>query len=308
MPATGHPPDGRPAAPEAAPDAGARSDGPSVPRPDRHIVDQLIEERAPHLARSPTWPLVSALLKPLLSYRAARRLADGIAARPGVGALEDASTLLSLDVGAEGLEHVPATGRCLVLCNHPTGIADGIALFDALKTVRGDISFFANADALRVCPGLADVVIPVTWPAAKRTLGSSRATLARAREAIRAERAIVVFPAGALARRRGGAVRDPEWEHSAVALARSYDVPVIPAHLEGPWPFWFHLLDRCSQELRDVTLFHEFLNKAGRTYRVRFAPPVDPAALEGSHEAVTRRLKDFVETVLPATPDAAFDP
>ena len=43
-----------------------------------HIVDVLIEERAPKLSASPLWPLVRPPLYRLLDYRKARAMADAI--------------------------------------------------------------------------------------------------------------------------------------------------------------------------------------------------------------------------------------
>ncbi|WP_204317643.1 hypothetical protein, partial [Klebsiella aerogenes] len=57
-----------------------------------------------------------------------------------------------------------------------------------------------------------------------------------AKAAFEAERALVIFPAGRLARReRDGVLVDPPWMASALSLARKYDAPVVPLHLEGPW-------------------------------------------------------------------------
>src|SRR5690606_1961769 len=100
--------------------------------------------------------------------------------------LEYCSRLLDLEVSALCLERVPRTGRCVVVCNHPTGIADGVAVYDALKRVRDDVIFFANADALRVSPRLAETVIPVEWVESKRTREKTRATLQAAKAAFEA--------------------------------------------------------------------------------------------------------------------------
>src|SRR5207245_1643194 len=83
-------------------------------------------------------------------------------------------------------------------CRHPTGIADWIAVYDALKTVRRDLCFYANADAHRVSPRFGDVLIPVEWVEAKRNRQTARLTLEETRAAMEAERCLVVFPAGRL--------------------------------------------------------------------------------------------------------------
>ena len=148
----------------------------SPPVPNTHIVDVLIAERAPRLTRSAAWPMVRPLLYRLLDYNRARAMADAIGPLSGQGALDHVSNLLALKTETLNLDRLPATGRCLVVCNHPTGIADGLAVHDAIRTVRDDVIYFANADALRVSPRLAESVIPVEWVTAKRTREKTRAT------------------------------------------------------------------------------------------------------------------------------------
>jgi putative hemolysin len=279
----------------------------SAAPPAGHIVDVLIAERAPKLAASRLWPLVRPPLYGLLDYAKARRMADNIRPLPGQAGLDHVSRLLDLKVAVRGLERLPRAGRLVAVCNHPTGIADGIAVYDALKPLRPDICFYANADAMRVSPGLAEVLIPVEWVEAKRSRERTRVTLQRTREALEAERCLAIFPAGRLARRQpDGRLSDPPWAVSAVSVARKYGAPLLPIHVAGPWSTLFHLFHRISPELRDVTLFHELLNKQGREFAVTVGRPILPAALEGDAAEVTARLKAHVERGLAADPDAAF--
>ena len=272
-----------------------------------HIVDVLIAERAPRLTRSPAWPLVRPALYGLLDYAKARRMADAIGPMGGRQALDYVSDLLELTVETQNLNRLPATGRCLVICNHPTGIADGLAVHDALRTVRDDLIYFANADALRVSPRLSETVVPVEWVTAKRTREKTRATLQAAKEAFEAERCVVMFPAGRLARvGRDGLLTDPDWAATAASLARKYEAPVIPIHVAGPTSRLFHLFDRFSQELRDITLFHELLNKQGREFDLSVGLPIAPEQLDIDAAKATEALKSFVERSLAADPDAAF--
>jgi putative hemolysin len=281
--------------------------GLSVPAAPDHIVDVLIAERAPKLSRSAAWPLVRPLLYALLDYRKARRMADAIAPLPGRTALDHVSALLSVKVSARGLDRVPRKGRAVVVCNHPTGIADGIAVFDALKAIRPDICFYANSDAHRVCPRFDEVLIPVEWVEAKRTRDRTRMTLQLTREALEAERCLVIFPAGRLARRGpDGALADPPWMASAVSLARKYEAPVVPVHVTGPWSTLFHFFNRFSQELRDITLFHELLNKRGQRFGLTIGTPIRATALDGDAGEVTARLKAHIERELAHDPDRAF--
>ncbi|MEO0974514.1 MAG: 1-acyl-sn-glycerol-3-phosphate acyltransferase [Pseudomonadota bacterium] len=274
--------------------------------PSTHIIDQLLAERAPQLLGSPLWPALGPLRDAFFGYRKACRLAEAIAPLSGQKALDHVSELLHLKVRATGVEWVPTTGPCVVVANHPTGIADGIAVYDALKRTRSDICFFANADAQRICPRFDEVLIPIVWPATKRTVRSTKVALRMAREAIEGGQVLVIFAAGLMSKHIDGRLQDPPWESSAVALARKHAVPLVPVSVKGPYSFLFHLFHRISQELRDITLFHEFMNKAGRRYEVTIGAPVDVAALEASNEVLTKRLKHYVERVLPEAPQLAY--
>jgi len=275
----------------------------SLARSRDHIVDVLIAERAPNLAASPAWPLLRPLLYSFLDYGKARRMADAIAPLPGRAALEYVSDLLSVTVAASGLEHLPPTGRLIVICNHPTGIADGVAVYDALKAVRPDVCFYANSDAHRIAARFDEVLIPVEWVQAKRTRERTRETLMLTKEALEAERCLVIFPSGRLSRRQpDGLLADPPWASSAVSLARKYDAPVLPLHVAGPWSGLFHFFNRFSTELRDITLFHELLNKQGRAFSLTLGAPVAPDALVGEAADASLRLKHFVERELAGHP------
>lgn len=273
----------------------------------RHICDVLIAERAPRLTGSAGWPAIRPFLYALLGYGKARRMADAVASMAGAEALDYVSKLLALDVRILNADRIPQSGRCVIVSNHPTGIADGIAAYDAIRARRPDAIFFANADALRVSPRLGEVVIPVEWVTAKRTREKTRATLDAARRAFEEDRAVVLFPAGRLARIAGdGQLTDPEWSPTAASLARKYAAPVVPIHMAGPYSRLFHLFARFSPELRDITLFHEMLNKAGGTFRLTVGPTIPPERLDTDAARATYALKAYVERVLPGQPDASF--
>lgn len=272
-----------------------------------HIVDTLIAERAPRLSANPAWPALRPLLYRLLDYNKARRMADAIAPLSGRAALDHVAELLSVSVEAQGLDRIPAKGRVVLICNHPTSIADGVAVYEAVRPLRPDICFYANSDAHRVCSRFDEVLIPVEWVEAKRTRERTRLTLQLTKEAMEGERALAIFPAGRLARRGpDGRLVDPPWMSSAVSIARKYGAPIAPVHLAGPASTLFHFFNRFSSELRDITLFHELLNKRGGRFRMTVGPLVDPDMLPGDATQATEALKGYIEQVLPQHPDQPF--
>jgi putative hemolysin len=281
--------------------------------PQDHIVDVLIAERAPRLRASWVWPLVRPALYRALGYDAARAMMDAIAPMGGYAAMDYASALLHLDVRVTGAAHIPAQGRVCVIANHPTGLADGVAAYDAFKPIRPDICFFANSDAHRINPRLSDIFIPVEWVPEKRTRERTRLTLALANEAFAQERLLAIFPAGAISTPdKNRRLRDPLWQTTAVSLARKHRAPVLPVYMDGPWSKLFnrfHSLSKAvpfSKELRDITLFQELLNKAGRRFDVVIGPLIAPEALEGDAVKMTEALKAYIEQVLPDDHDRPF--
>jgi putative hemolysin len=268
--------------------------------PEPHIIDTLIAERAPRLTGSPLWPLVRLVVYRMLDYRNARRMAQTICHLGGRAALDHVSDLLALKVEAQGLENLPASGRVILLSNHPTGIGDGVAVYDAIKARRPDVVFYANADAHRVCGRFDEVLIPVEWVEEKRSRERMRLTLTMTREAMEAERALMIFPAGRLAMEdASGQLTDPPWMTSAVSLARKYGASIVPIHMTGPRSHLFHFFDKRWKEMRDITLFHELLNKKGRRFSLIVGAPINPEALPHDAGEATEALKRYVERVLP---------
>lgn len=274
-----------------------------------HIVDILIAERCPSFRKHWSWPAVRPVLYALLNYRKAREWADEIKPLPsGRACFELLGDKLQLDIRANGLERVPAKGRAVVISNHPTGLADGNAVLGALWKVRDDVEVMANADACRVNVRFAEVIIPVEWVMDKRSVAKTRETLRRAAAAFSAEKMLLVFPSGRLAEWKDGRLTDKQWFPTAVSLARKNDAPVIPLNMRARNSWLYYRLCDLNTELRDITLFHEVLNKQGSVFELTFGPPIPPEHLEGDPAAVTEKLRDYVETVLPVDPERPFEP
>lgn len=260
-------------------------------RVDPHIVDQLIDERSVRLSRHRLWPLVRPALLRFFHYREALRMCDDISRLSGRDALAHLSGLLELDLSVEGAENIPASGGFILAPNHPTGIADGIAVFDLLKDRRPDMAIFANRDAIRAAPGFRDVLIPVEWRAGEKSHAKSRDTLEETARAFAQQKAVVLFPSGRIAYWNDGALTERPWQNSVVALARRYGFPIVPANMTARNSGLFYLLSRFSTELRDITIFHEFLNKKRQPFSIVVGRPIPPQALAGDAAYVTARLQ-----------------
>jgi putative hemolysin len=187
--------------------------------------------------------------------------------------------------------------------NHPAGIADGIAVFDAISSVRDDVIFFANRDAVRAAPGLADIIIPVEWVDDKRTHERRKETVKSMVRAFRDQRLVVIFPSGRLAQPTLRGLKERPWQSTAMNLAIKYGPPVIPMHVRGRNSALYYLFYFLHQELKDMTLFRELFNKEGASYQITMSAPFDPREMMEAHgndlEHMTERLRRFVAEEMP---------
>lgn len=258
----------------------------------RDRIDPLIEERAPWLFR-PGYGRLTArrLLNNLLGYESTVAIGAGFTETPGPGIMDEMARRLARDVEATGLEHIPRQGAALIVANHPTGIGDGVMLWHALAPIRPDLFFYANADILRVLPQMDQVILPVEWRVEKRTLAKTRETMTLTRAAMEAGRIGAIFPSGRLAKRHGLRLHERPWMASAAMIARKFEVPVIPVNIRARNSLLFYLFDLVHPTLRDITLFHETLNKDRQPFRIAVGEPISPRALPAQSEDAIEVLK-----------------
>ena len=256
-------------------------------------IDPLIAERAPWLFTGrPQHEIARRALHRLLGYN--RTLAIGAALEhlPTPAIMASMAEMLARDVVATGVENLPREGPALVVANHPTGIADGIILWSILAPLRPDLFIYTNSDILRVLPQMADLIVPVEWRLEKRTHAKTRETMVQTKRAMEAGRLGVIFPSGRLAKRRGLRLHERDWMPSAAMIARKFDVPVIPVNIRARNSALFYLFDLIHPTLRDITLFHETLNKARQPYRVTVGRPIPAAHLPETSVEGIARLKE----------------
>lgn len=262
----------------------------------RHIVEILIAERAPKLMNRPRlFRAIRPLLYRILAYDAAVFLADNIQNMQGHKAFDMITDHIRPRVSVTGWENIPTQGRCIVIANHPTGLADGMAVFKALRQRRPHHMFLANADALRVLHKGEDIIIPVEWVQEKRSVAKARQTLMDVKAALKAEKCVVIFPSGRLADLTLMGLREKPWESSAAMLARKYKAPVIPLRIRARNSGLYYLFCRLNRELRDITLFHELLNKKGQGFDLRFGTPIPPSHLSKNADEATLMIRKIVE-------------
>lgn len=271
-----------------------------------HIVDTLIAERGEKIVHNPLWPVMRPFLYTLLRYAKAIEFANDIANMPGFQAFDYLSGILQLDINVRNGERIPAQGGFILVSNHPTGIADGVAVFDLLKNTRPDMMFFANRDAIRVNPRFAEIIIPVEWRDEHKSKLKARETLQLTTRAVQEQKATVLFPSGRIAYWANGRLNERPWKTSAVGLSRKYNLPILPVNMTARNSGLFYWFAKWSTELRDMTVFHELLNKKGDRFDFTVGNLIEPEQLSGDPVEVTAALERHTVHALATDGNAAF--
>ena len=182
---------------------------------------------------------------------------------------------VEVQVSDRDLERIPREGPAIVVCNHPFGAIEGIALAAVLARRRDDFRILANFLLGRM-PALRDLFLlvdPFDRP------GSVRANLRGMRRAIEwvgQGRLLATFPAGEVASLdlRSGRVVDPPWSPIIGRLARQTGAPIVPLFFSGRNGALFQLAGLVHPVLRTALLPRQMINKRGLTIDVRIGTPI----------------------------------
>ena len=190
-------------------------------------LEQQLRQRFPHWFRGRRATLARPLLRTIGRWSRFDEVADFLQAN---GHLRDfdfvQAALEHLQVRHEAdpaeLRRIPATGRLLIVANHPSGALDALALLQQVGRVRRDVKIIAN-DLLASLDGLGGLLLPVRILGGRPGAESLRAV----DQALHAEQCVIVFPAGEVARLGLRGVTDGRWRRGFLRFARATGAPVL---------------------------------------------------------------------------------
>ena len=178
---------------------------------------------------------------------------------------------LRYTVEAQDRARIPATGRLLVVANHPSGALDALALLDLVGGVRRDVRIVAN-DLLAQVEGLRELLLPV------RILGGkpSPDSLAAINLALQQEQCVIVFPAGEVSRLGSRGITDTRWRRGFLRFSRDSGAPVLPVRIEARNSALFYGASALSKPIGTALLAREMFKRSGRRIALRVGPLMTP--------------------------------
>ena len=162
-------------------------------------------------------------------------------------------------VGQVDRRNIPASGRVLIIANHPLGALDGLALLRLVGEIRPDVKIVGN-DLLMGFDGLKSLVLPVDNMGGK----TARQQLKAIMNCLHNEEAVIIFPAGEVSRLSPSGVKDQHWNHNYLKLAQKTNSPLLPVHIGGRNSMLFYTSSFLYRPLSTMQLANEMFRQRNR--------------------------------------------
>jgi len=195
------------------------------------------------------------------------------------GALEH----FEIDIKHYGLENVPKEKGCIVVCNHPLGGVDGIAIMKTVGERRGDIKAIVN-DVLMNIQNLKEMLVPVN------KFGTNEIENIRRLDHVFAQnQCVVIFPAGLVSRKNNGIIKDLEWKKSFVSKSIKYQLDIVPVYIDAKNSKFFYRLANLRKSLKikkNIEMFFlvdEVYKQKGKQINIVLGSPISWSSFTKEH-------------------------
>ena len=156
-----------------------------------HPIDEILEERCSNLMKNKIfWSFIRPIVFKIFKYHEAKKIVRDISKKSGFECFSYLTNFLQSNHNVQNIENVPKNGPIILAGNHPTGLTDGIVMFDVLKERRPDYTLYANSDMIKLAKGFEDIIIPVDWNEKNKSSEKSRIILKRTKDTLIKKKAL----------------------------------------------------------------------------------------------------------------------
>lgn len=225
-------------------------------------VEKMIREKYPKLKNNKV--IQSAIGKFANSVVHQEKINQFILEHSHLGSFEFIENILeelafSYTLSDQNIQNIPATGRVVIIANHPLGGLDALSLIQAISRVRKDIRIVAN-DFLTQVKALKPIIIEVN----NFKKGQSKESIKKIYETLNAEGAIIIFPAGEVSRATPKGIKDGEWQRSFLKFATRTSSPILPVFIGGKNSKTFYSVSALNKSLATLLLSNELFKQKGK--------------------------------------------
>ncbi len=160
--------------------------------------------------------------------------------------------------GDDIVAKIPKKGRCIVVCNHPYGMVEGVIIARILTEYRADTKIMANL-GLKLFKEIDDYFIFANPLKPKAPINTS--AIKQCFKHIENEGLLVVFPAGKVSSFQADKQRitDAEWNRIAIQIAVKKKASILPVFISGTNSKIFHKMGQIYYRFRLLMLAREMV-------------------------------------------------
>lgn len=167
-------------------------------------------------------------------------------------------------VSSNDIQNIPATGKVVIIANHPLGGLDALCLLKLIGMVRTDIKIVAN-DFLAGIDALNSLFIPID----NFKFRQSKKDIKAIYEALNNEEAIIIFPAGEVSRASAKGIKDPAWNKGFLNFAQHSNAPILPILIDGKNSKVFYTMSIINKTFSTLLLSNEMFKKQSKNINMK---------------------------------------
>lgn len=188
---------------------------------------------------------------------------------------------LPLRYNAEGIEHIPTSGPCVVVSNHPHGMTDGLILGDILTSIRPDVKILLT-DYLGGLPDLQPYCISVNVYGGNEAARKNVTALREMLKWLKDGHCLLIFPSGEASTWswKEKRITDSEWKAHIANIIRKTSACVVPVHLFGRTSLRFQFASAFGDIARLLLFVREFIRDSKMQHQVKIGAPLSAAAIK----------------------------
>ena len=201
----------------------------------------------------------------------------------------------NIKVVSHGIENIPINEGVIFASNHPLGGMDAMAIVKEVNPIRNDIQFIVN-DLLLNLNNLKGLFVGVD----KHKLNGKQ-SLQKVNELFESDKAVFLFPAGLVSRKKKGKIRDLEWKKTFVTRAKKENKKIVPVFIDGELSNFFYRLSNYREKfgikvnIEMLYLANELFKQKNTTLNLYFGKPISPNQLNSniSDRQIAEQIKNI---------------
>ena len=264
-------------------------------------VAEVIHQQYPSLANKPylAKPLIY-LLRQLLHETDIKEFVERYPHIDGIDFVEQVLDYFNVTYSIRDNEkqHIPATGKVVIIANHPIGSLDGLALLKLVHEVRTDVKVMANQMLMSV-KALNNLLLPVDNMGGK----TPKENMANIHAHLQNEGALLMFPAGEVSRLRPQGIRDTKWHSEFYRIAKQHNAPILPIFIDAKNSPLFYSMSMIYKPLSTALLVKEMFKQRKADFPIRIGKVIPPQSYSSKNLPLQQTIKLFKKHLYAITSD-----